>query len=107
MNSKAIIAVVVLVILGGGIWYMQGTITPPAPITAPAAVTEQVAPNQNNAVTQEPAPTGKVDDLLASLGDEQSQEAAAVTAGDTDAETVLSDGTAINDLSQTYDETQL
>lgn len=102
MNNKAMIGVIILVVLAGGIWYMQSATPSPAPIaTAPAAV------EQPPVTTTEPAPTGKVDDILASLDGEQTREAAVVTAGDASADTVLSDGTAINDLSQTYDETQL
>lgn len=105
MNSKAMIGVIILVLLAGGVWYMQGAKTSPAPVATAPAVVEQ--PPVTTTVAQEPAPTGKVDDILASLDGEQTQEAAAVTAGDADTETVLSDSTAINDLSQTYDETQL
>lgn len=108
MNNKAILAIAVLVVLTGGMWYMRGATTPPTPPSpAPIVATEQPASGQNNSAGTEPVATGKVDDLLASFDGEQSQEAAAVTAGDANAEAVLSDGTAINDLSQTYDETQL
>ncbi len=105
MNSKAMIGVIILVILAGGIWYMQGATPSPAPVATAPAVVEQ--PPVTTTVAQEPAPTGKVDDIIASLDGEQTQEAAIITAGDASADTVLSDGTAINDLSQTYDETQL
>lgn len=107
MNSKVTIAVIALVILGGGAWYLQNSATPPVPPPpAPAPVAEQ-QPVVSDTVAKEPAPTGKVDDILASLDAEQTQEGAAVTAGDTDAATALSDGAAITDLSQTYDETTL
>lgn len=105
MSSRTTLGIIVLVILAGGIWYMQGI--SPEPVTAPAA--EQAVATQNNkgVATNEPAETGKVDDIMASFDSEGVGEAAAVTAGDTDADTVLSDGDAINDLSQTYDETTL
>jgi hypothetical protein len=100
------ILVIISVILAGGIWYMQGMGTSPQLATVPAA--EQPAVNeQNSIVAQEPAPTGKADDILASFDEEGSQDAAVVEAGDANAEAVLSDGSAIIDLSQTYDETQL
>lgn len=102
MSSRTMMVIIILVILGGGIWYMQGMGTVPEPVAVPA---EQVP--TENPVAQEPAPTGKVDDILSSFDEEGMQEAAAVQAGDADAETVLSDGTAITGLSETYDETQL
>lgn len=107
MNSKAIIGIIVVVVLAGGVWYMQGTETPPVPAPVPAPTAQEPVSEQRNIVAQAPAPTGKVGDILASLSDEDAQETAAIQAGDADAETALSDGAAINDLSQTYDETAL
>ncbi|MBI2120503.1 MAG: hypothetical protein HYT94_02675 [Parcubacteria group bacterium] len=103
MNSKVILLIAVLVVVAGGVLYMQTSI--PEPTLAP--VIEQ--PMRENDAAKEAAPvaTGKVDDLLASLGGEDSQEADFIKTGDADAEVVLSDESVISDLNQSYDETTL
>lgn len=106
MNSKVTITVIVLVLLGAGIWYMQSTsVVVPIPATVP--VTEQPANNPSDIVAKVPVPTGKVDDILASLGGEQSQEATGVQTENADMDAAVSDNTVISDLSQSYDETTL
>lgn len=106
MNKNILISTIVVVLLAGGIWYMRDTkerlaMEPAAPAT------EQTASETTTTVAQEPASTGKVDDIFSSFSDEQSAEVATTQAGDKDAETAISDGAAINDLTQTYDETAL
>lgn len=103
MKNKIMILVIVLVVLGGGLWYMQSAGTKPA--LAPETAN---TPAQNNGANADaPVATGKVDDLLASVDSEGWQESDMILAGDADAETALSDEGVISDLNQSYDETTL
>lgn len=105
MNKNILISTIVVVLLAGGIWYMRDTKERLAMETTSPATEQTVS--DTTTVAQEPASTGKVDDIFSSFSDEQSAELATTQAGDKDAETAISDGAAINDLTQTYDETAL
>lgn len=103
MKNKIMISVIVLIVLAGGFWYMQSEGTKPALVPE----TENMPAQNNGANADAPVATGKVDDLLASVDSEGSQEPDMTLAGDADAETALSDEGVISDLNQSYDETTL
>lgn len=98
MHSKILSFIAVLVVLIGGVLYMQ--VSDPGNIPLPEYVPD-------TAKEAAPVATGKVDDILASLGSEDAQEESFRQTGDADAETVLSDEGVISDLNQSYDETAL
>ena len=107
MTSKIAITLAVLLVLAGGFLYMQMGSAPEytADQTAPPATT-QAPVKGTNAVAPTLVATGNPDDIISLMLADSDAEALAMEEEANDVSYVSSDSQELDDLGQTYDESQ-
>ena len=111
---KIVVPVVLVVIIGGVIFYSQysktpsgqefATGNPPAPVTTPEVKPAAPAPVSS---VQTPPATGNVDDAVNATISESNSDQARFQSESGDAAQVNSDSKAISNVNQSYDPNQL